>query len=146
MKTGTVKRFVELRGFGFILGEGGKELFFHIRDRVDMYRDDTKESGRNFGALRARRDGRTPQTGDSINYEEIKTEQGWRADTWGFADTLLMPKASPARTTSLEASLTGFLNQNLVQCPHGCGNTIRETDEFHHGEYGCKIAIAMGRG
>jgi CspA family cold shock protein len=34
MATGTVKRLISDRGFGFIAGEDGKEYFFH-RDAVE---------------------------------------------------------------------------------------------------------------
>jgi CspA family cold shock protein len=41
LATGTVKRVISDRGFGFILGEDGKEYFFHrdgLRSSVDFDR------------------------------------------------------------------------------------------------------------
>jgi CspA family cold shock protein len=35
MATGTVKRLISDRGFGFIAGEDGKEYFFH-RDAIEQ--------------------------------------------------------------------------------------------------------------
>lgn len=35
MQTGTIKKLVSDRGFGFIQQEGGKDLFFHAKDLAD---------------------------------------------------------------------------------------------------------------
>lgn len=57
--TGTVKKVVEDRGFGFIAGEDGNEYFFH-RDGVE-----------NFESLRG---------GESVTFEIQQSDKGPRAN------------------------------------------------------------------
>lgn len=45
-----------------------------------------------------------------------------------------------------KSGLAAFLDSNTVTCPHGCGQTIRVTDEEAHQSYGCDIAADIGRG
>lgn len=47
---------------------------------------------------------------------------------------------------TLEHRLTAFFDSNTMTCPHGCGHTIRVTDEDAHQSYGCDIAAEIGRG
>lgn len=60
MATGTIKRLVRDRGFGFILGEDGAELFFH-RSALQ---------GEGFDALRE---------GQSVEFEVEQASKGPRA-------------------------------------------------------------------
>ena len=46
----------------------------------------------------------------------------------------------------LEHRLTAFFDSNTMICPHGCGQTIRVTDEEAHQSYSCEIAAEIGRG
>lgn len=57
--TGTIKKIVADRGFGFITEEGGTEYFFH-RDSVD-----------NFDSLRG---------GESVTFEVEQSAKGPRAN------------------------------------------------------------------
>jgi hypothetical protein len=48
--------------------------------------------------------------------------------------------------TLMEKSFGDFLDSNTVTCPHGCGETIRVTDQEAHSSYGCAAATKIGRG
>lgn len=45
-----------------------------------------------------------------------------------------------------EKSFGEILDSNTVVCQHGCGETIRVTDEHAHEVYGCDISTEIGRG
>jgi CspA family cold shock protein len=60
MATGTIKRLVRERGFGFILGQDGTELFFH-RSAIQ---------GQGFDAL---------AEGQSVDFEIERGDKGPRA-------------------------------------------------------------------
>jgi CspA family cold shock protein len=61
MATGTVKRVISDRGFGFIAGEDGKEYFFH-RDGVEASLDFDRLVG-----------------GESVTFEPERGPKGERA-------------------------------------------------------------------
>jgi len=42
MKKGTVKFFNETKGFGFIKGEDGQEIFVHVTGLIDKIRENDK--------------------------------------------------------------------------------------------------------
>ncbi len=44
MKTGTVKFFNSVKGFGFITAEDGQELFVHVTGLIDQIQDGDKVS------------------------------------------------------------------------------------------------------
>jgi cold shock CspA family protein len=63
---GEVMRFLESRGFGFVLGDDGHKLFFHVRGAAERGVDD-------------------PPQGDRISYDVETDEQGrMRATRWAF--------------------------------------------------------------
>jgi cold shock protein len=57
MNKGTVKFFDSAKGFGFIKGENGEEIFVHVSGLVDDIRDnddvtyDTQEGRRGLNAI-----------------------------------------------------------------------------------------------
>jgi CspA family cold shock protein len=68
MATGTVKRVVTDRGFGFIADDQGKELFFHFSGLA---------SGLAIESLRE---------GDKVNFETERSDRGPRATNVSLAE------------------------------------------------------------
>jgi cold shock protein len=58
---GTIRKYFEDRGFGFILREGAPDLFFHVKD---------------VGGINA---GRIIQEGALVEFEVTQTDRGLRA-------------------------------------------------------------------
>ena len=84
MPTGTVKWFDPKKGYGFILGEQGQDVFVHYTCII----------GDGFRALK---------DGESVDYELIKGEKGFQARNvvrpqTGGKDTL--PASSPSAVSS----------------------------------------------
>ncbi len=61
---GTIKRTVEDRGFGFIVGEDSRQYFFH-RSAL--------QTGTSFGDL---------EEGLTVEFTPAETQKGRRAETW----------------------------------------------------------------
>ncbi len=68
MPTGTVKWFDQKKGYGFIVGEEGQDVFVHY----------TSILGEGFRALK---------DGESVDYELVKGEKGFLARNVGRAGT-----------------------------------------------------------
>ena len=60
MPVGKVKWFDSRKGFGFIIGDGGQDVFVHYTCIV----------GEGFRALK---------DGETVDYELVKGEKGWQA-------------------------------------------------------------------
>ena len=58
--TGTIKRMIRARGFGFITDEDGQEVFFHRSELVNVDFDDLNE-------------------GDEVTFEVEQSPKGLRA-------------------------------------------------------------------
>jgi cold shock CspA family protein len=65
---GTVKAY--LQGFGFIKGENGKDVFFHIKH------------------FSGKKTGRVPKEGDILVFNKTSAPKGFIAEPWAFADEL----------------------------------------------------------
>lgn len=73
---GTVKSYLSLKGFGFILGENGKDIFFHIKHA-------------------SKKNGRIPKTGDAVVFKKTSNEKGFNAEPWAFEDEVEQKKSLP---------------------------------------------------
>ena len=81
METGTVKFFDsrDNKRYGFIVVDGGGEIFFHFNDGENITTNKTKPS---FCAGKVKRD---PVKGDRIIFERRPGSKGAKASPWAFA-------------------------------------------------------------
>lgn len=75
MPTGKVKWFDPKKGYGFIIGDQGQDVFVHYSSIV---------GDEGFKALK---------DGETVNYELIKGEKGFQARNVGHADGTAQPSA-----------------------------------------------------
>lgn len=80
---GTVKWFDPRKGFGFVVGPDGQDIFVHY----------TCIEGDGFRALK---------DGCTVEYDASNSDKGWRATRVIRDDTVevVVPRRSPAKTTS----------------------------------------------
>ncbi len=79
--TGTVKWFDPRKGFGFVIGPEGQDIFVHF----------TVIQGEGFRILK---------DGSSVNYDAVRSEKGWKATRVAPVEGLevTVPKRGYTRT------------------------------------------------
>ena len=92
MPAGKVTFFNKERGYGFIVGDDGKEYFFHINDHRVF---DGSEGQPEF--VKAKPD-RYPREGDRIVYQIKQSYRGSRAASWTIVEEPKKTVAPPRNT------------------------------------------------
>ena len=110
MQSGTIKKLVSDRGFGFIAAEDGKEYFFHrsgTEADFDSLNGGEKVNITGFGVFekraRAARTARNPRTGETVKVKKTNVP-AFRAGT-NFKEVISGAKKLP-RVASARCSCT----------------------------------------